>query len=107
MRKQLKQACIDEISTKRFLRWTVLFAFALLLVSLAAYQWLRSPVEVEIQLSDKSDYTIRVTRFVAVEDVDEFPEIITLQMSRWQAWWFDRKEPMYVVDRNSGYLLAR
>ena len=60
-----------------------------------------SSVELEIELSRSDLYTSRVTRFIVVEDVDKFPEILTVQMSRWQAWQFDRKEPIYVVDENS------
>lgn len=98
MRKQLSQTYASEMRTKRFLRRVMLFAFVLLLISLAFYQWLGSPVELEIELSRPDIFTTRVTRFIVVKDVDEFPEIINVQMSRWQAWQFDRKEPMYVVD---------
>ena len=79
----------------------MLLAFVLLLIFLAFYHWLGSSVELEIELSRSDLYTTRVTRFIVVEDVDKFPEIITVQMSRWQAWQFDRKEPIYVVDENS------
>ena len=107
MRTNRSQTFLGEESTKRFLLWMMLLAFVLLLIFLAFYHWLGSPVELEIELSRSDLYTTRVTRFIVVEDVDEFPEIFTVQMSRWQAWQFDRKEPVYVVDENSRDPLVR
>ena len=101
MRTNRSQTFLGEESTNRFLLWVMLLAFLLLLVFLAFYHWLGSPVELEIELSRSDLYTSRGTRFIVVEDIDEFPEIITVQMSRWQAWQFDRKAPIYVVDENS------
>ena len=107
MRTNRSQSFSSEESAKRFLLWMMLLAFVLLLIFLAFYQWLRSPVELEIELSRSDLYTTQVTRFIFVKDVDEFPEIITVQMSRWQAWQFDRKAPVYVVDEKSGHRLIR
>ena len=107
MRTNQSQSFLGEEATKRFLLWMMLFAFVSLLIFLAFYQWLRSPVELEIELSRRDILTTQVTRFIVVEDVDEFPEIITVQMSRWQAWQFDRKAPVYVVDEKSGHPLIR
>ena len=101
------QTFLGEESAKRFLLWMMLLAFVLLLIFLAFYHWLGSPVELEIELSRSDLYTTQVTRFIFVKDVDEFPEIITVQMSRWQAWQFDRKAPVYVVDEKSGHPLIR
>ena len=107
MRTNRSQSFSSEESAKRFLLWMMLLAFVLLLIFLAFYHWLGSPVELEIELSRSDLYTTQVTRFIVVKDVDEFPEIITVQMSRWQAWQFDRKAPVYVVDEKSGHPLIR
>ena len=107
MRKRQSQTYTSEASAKRFLLQSMLFAFVLMLLFLAVYLWLSSPVELEVQVSRRRDYTTQVTRFIVVKDFDEFPEIITVQMPRWQAWQFDRKAPMYVVDEKSGHPLIR
>ena len=107
MRKRQSQTYTSEASAKRFLLQSMLFAFVLMLLFLAVYLWLSSPVELEVQVSRRRDYTTQVARFITVEDVDGFPEIITVQMSRWQAWQFDRKAPMYIVDEKSEHPLIR